>query len=283
MLAIVGPVAAPGAQFATWQDSSLRPFYAIAHRVLTIQGVRDALRNGANAIEIDMTSWRSGWWADHDGLPTSRGATAEKMFQTVAEERKAGQNVIFVWLDLKNPDYEPDPNQKTSIEGLRKLARDILQPAGVKVLYGFYKAGIGKRAYQSIRQDLNANEALDVDGEVAMAEKELRDLPRGMRVYSNGFFDLAWMFEGPFTNLKRASKSGAFGKVYGWTLANHNDKTKVDRLVNGAQVDGLIYGFKHTHYYDHADTRGAYNDIARTIQTGSRYRMATTDDNPWSV
>jgi hypothetical protein len=279
----VESVVAHGAHVPATMSLARRPFYAIAHRVLKDYGVRSALAHGANAIEIDMTAWSSGWWADHDGLPTSAGDTAEKMFQTIAEERKAGKNIIFVWLDLKNPDYEPDPNKETSIEGLRRLARDILQRVGVKVLYGFYKSTIGKRAYHSIRKGLNANEALNVDGEVAMVEKELRDLRRGQRVYSNGFFDLAMKFEGPLANLKAASKTGAFGKVFGWTLANHKDKTKVARLVNGAQVDGLIYGFKHTHYYDHADTKGALNDIMRTIQAGSRYRLANINDDPWSA
>lgn len=161
ILATTKPVAASGGQIAARQDQT-RPFYAIALRVLEESGIWDALKNGANAIEIDVTAWSSGWWADHDGLPTSAGDTAEKMFQTIAAERRAGKNIVFVWLDLKNPDYESDPNTKTSIEGLRRLARDILQPAGVKVLYGFYKSTIGKRAYKSIRSDLNEHEALNV-------------------------------------------------------------------------------------------------------------------------
>ncbi|KAI6779857.1 uncharacterized protein J7T54_001945 [Emericellopsis cladophorae] len=274
--------AAPTQVLAT-MDSARRPFFAISHRVLKDYGIRSAISHGANAIEIDMTAWSSGWWADHDGLPTSAGDTAEKMFQTVAEERQAGKNIIFVWLDLKNPDYESDANKRTSVEGLRRLAREILQPVGVKVLYGFYKSTIGKKAYYSIRGDLNPNEALNVEGDVAMVEKELQNLLQGQRVYSNGFFDLAMKFESPLSNLKAASESGHFGKVFGWTLANHNDKSKVTRLLNDAHVDGLIYGFKHTHYYDDTDTKTALNDIIRTIQTGDRYRLANINDNPWSA
>lgn len=108
-------------------------------------------------------------------------------------------------------------------------------------------------------------------------------MPRGKRVYSKGFFDLALKFEGPFENLNKASKSGAFRKVFGWTLANHSDKTKVARLINDAKVDGLIYGFKHTHYYDHKNTRGALEDTSRAIRASAGYRMADTSDNPWSV
>jgi sphingomyelin phosphodiesterase D len=269
-------------QVPATMDSARRPFFAIAHRVLKDYGIRSALSHGANAIEIDMTAFSSGWWAKHDFF-SKAGDSAEKMFQTVAEERQAGKNIIFVWLDLKNPDYEPDASKRASVEGLRRLAREILQPVGVKVLYGFYKSTTGKRAYDSIRGGLNANEALNVDGGVAMVEKELQSLPRGQRVYSNGFFDLATMFEGPLANLTAASKSGSFGKVFGWTLANHNDKTKVARLVNDAHVDGLIYGFKHTHYYDDKDTKAAFDDIIRTLQAGDRYRLANINDDPWST
>lgn len=46
-----------------------------------------------------------------------------------------------------------------------------------------------------------------MDGELAMVEKELHDLCRGQRVYSNSFFDLAMRFEGPLANLKAASKT----------------------------------------------------------------------------
>lgn len=270
-------------QLPATMDSARRPFFAIAHRVLSDYGIRAALSHRANAIEIDMTAWPGGWWADHDGLPTSAGDTAEKMFQNIAEERKAGKNIIFVWLDLKNPDYEPNAGRRTSVEGLRRLAREILQPVGVKVVYGFYKSTIGKRAYESIRGGLNANEGLNVDGVVTMVEKELQSLPRGQRVYSNGFFDLVLKFDGPLANLTAASKSGSFGKVFGWTLANHNDKTKVARLVNNAHVDGLMYGFKHTEYYDDPETRAAFADIIRTIQAGDRYRLANINDDPWSA
>ncbi|EFZ03387.1 phospholipase D [Metarhizium robertsii ARSEF 23] len=183
-------VAASGEQIAASKDQT-RPFYAISHQVLQKSGVRDALKNGANATEIDVTAWSSGWWADHDGLPTRAGDTAEKMFQTIAAERRAGTILSFI---------------NTSIKGLRELARDILQPAGVKVLYGLYKSTIGKRAYKSIRSDLNEHEALNVDAEVAVSERELAYLPRGKRVYSNGCFDLALELEGPFENLSKASK-----------------------------------------------------------------------------
>ncbi|KAL9032078.1 MAG: hypothetical protein Q9214_008120, partial [Letrouitia sp. 1 TL-2023] len=145
--------------------SHRRPLYVIAHKVLTENGVDVALKHGANALEMDMTAWNEGWWADHDHKPHSRHRDARDLFKHVAKRRKEGQNIQFVWLDIKNPDYCDLDDKKwvvCSIKGLRKLAREILEPAGVKVLYGFMKSG--RKAFKHVRDHLNANEAINYDG-----------------------------------------------------------------------------------------------------------------------
>ncbi|KJK64242.1 hypothetical protein P875_00138324 [Aspergillus parasiticus SU-1] len=56
-------------------NAARKPVFAIAHRVLTIQGMKDAVAHGVNALEIDMRGWsswgRKGWYCDHDGTITS--------------------------------------------------------------------------------------------------------------------------------------------------------------------------------------------------------------------
>ena len=269
-----------------------KPFYAIAHRVLMSKHVADALDNGANALEIDMTAWRKGWWADHDGIPTSWGSTAEAMFRTIADARRAGRNIIFVWLDIKNPNgFGPD-NPAACIEALRDLARLHLEPAGVRVLYGFYhKPDVSSRAYDVIYRGLNANEAMAVDGPARFADRVFHahgPANVSQRVMSNGYFNPGLNFGNCrgagaqiCPQLRIAAESGSFGKVFGWTVANHNAKQAVPMMAD-AHVDGLIYGFVQTHYYDDPATRGAFRIISAWLDQHADQRyLATVDDSPW--
>ncbi|KIM32612.1 hypothetical protein M408DRAFT_62247 [Serendipita vermifera MAFF 305830] len=268
-----------------------RPFYMIAHRVLTVEGVKIALAHGANALEIDMTAWKKGWWADHDGTPTSAGDTARAMFEAIKQHRTVGRTVTFVWLDIKNPDWcDPaDSNWKhCSITGLRDLAREILEPAGVRVLYGFYKVG---RAYNLIRGDMNSMEAINLNGKAKDIKDEFVNngpADKSKRVMSYGYYNLPFQFgncrEANFntcTELRQAVESDAFGKVFGWTSAK-GQAWYVDKLLGEAGIDGLIYGLKVTAYNNDADARAAFADIWKWLwEHKDRRYPAGQNDNPW--
>ncbi|OAQ60077.1 phospholipase D [Purpureocillium lilacinum] len=255
-------------------------------------GVRDALEHGANALEIDVTAWKQGWWADHDGTLTSYGDAVETIFRTIANERRLGKNVIFVWLDIKNPDEFDASNRQASIEALQSLAREHLEQAGVRVLYGFSgESAVRGRAYGVIRQGLNDYEAIAVDGDSNFASKSFEALgPANIaqRVMSKGLFnptlnfgDCASQTSGICPQLRIAAGSGSFGKVFGWTIAKYN-MNQAAQLMSDAHADGLIYGFVATHYYDHADTRKAFRILQDWLdKNGEKRHLATISDKPW--
>ncbi|KAL8765860.1 MAG: hypothetical protein Q9203_006271 [Teloschistes exilis] len=218
-----------------------RPFYVIAHRVLTSGEIDDALRDGANAVEIDMTAYKEGWWADHDHAANSWGDSALDIFHHIAQERQNGKSITFFWLDIKSPDWcDPDDPkwQHCSVGGLRDLARQILQPVGVRVLYG-YILGANSKTYTFIRDGLNSNEAIKLD----------------------------------------AVGTGKFGKVFGWT-ATVGQGDYVAKELDIAGVDGIIYGFKASNYDDTTDTRAAVNDIIGWVKNHSDRRFIATNNNP---
>lgn len=264
-----------------------KPFYAIAHRVLTVQGVKDAASHGANAIEIDFQPWPSGWWADHDGTQTSAGGTARDVLQAVADQRRAGKPVTFVWFDIKSADWcnADDPQWvHCSVTALRDLAREILQPVGVRALYGFYGTTYKYNTYSRIANNLNSNEAVNLDGNLAWAQQGFDSSGPGAnsrRVYSWGDPNIRNGFESRVADLKQAASSGKFAKVFSWTSAS-GDSAYVKRLVNEIKVDGIIYGYSGSNYDNSASVRTALNDVTSAVQASSgQYYLATTASNPW--
>ncbi|KAL8772654.1 MAG: hypothetical protein Q9209_002315 [Squamulea sp. 1 TL-2023] len=270
-----------------------RPVYLIAHRVLTSRGVDHALRNGANAIEMDMTAFKEGWWADHDHVENSWGDSAEDLFNKIAKERRYGNSITFVWLDIKNPDeYDPnDPErQHSSVRGLQDLARHILQPVGVRVLYG-YVLGANSKTYPFIRDRLNSNEAINLDGNPKEALERFESkgpTDKSRRVSSYG--DIKFSFEfgdckeesyNTCTELRQAVDSEKFGMVFGWT-STKGDGEYVKKELETAGVDGIIYGLGTADYVDGADTRAAAIDIMDWVKSHSDQRfIATNKDIPW--
>ncbi|OAQ58551.1 phospholipase D [Pochonia chlamydosporia 170] len=271
-----------------------RPFYAIAHRVLTLRGLDDALAQGANAVEIDVTSWPTGWWADHDSTGRSARETLERMFQVAAGRRREGKNLAFIWLDIKSPNkcnpWDPKVNH-CSIVGLQEMARRLLQPAGIRVLYGFYGSAAFGVGFDYIRGRLNHNEALNLNGgsgEIIGRFKSSNFHNVRQRVLSYGSNELPKEFGTCYeptyktcTELRQAVNSRQFGKVFGWTVTA-NQWTYAGRLMNDAHVDGVIYGPANSDFYNTDITRTAFRDVRDWVnkKRDSRY-MASARDAPW--
>lgn len=300
--AAAGP--APGAA-ASGKERSERPVWAIAHRVLTVGGVDKALEHGANAMEIDATAWKKGWWADHDGLPTSAGNTMAEMFDRIAQQRRAGKNVGFVWLDIKNPDYcdSGDPKWRhCSTAALRDLARAKLESAGVRVLYGFYGTA-GKAGWKDVAGGLNHLEGVDISGDSAEVARQYDEfggsVAHSQRVMDKGLFNLSLptvlgKVEEQLRLSARARDRGDLARVFGWTAAAGDDGAARSLLdPAGGDADGLIYGHRASCYpdgvsgtggcgTDESSARRAIGHIHDVVQAhGGTRRMATTDDVPF--
>lgn len=263
----------------------------IAHRVLTVKGVEDAIKTGANALEMDMTAFTEGWWADHDHTANSWGDSTKDLFHKIADERNGGADITFVWLDIKNPDWCDPSDPKwydCSVGGLRDLARDVLQPAGVRVLYG-YVLSANSKTYAYIRDDLNSNEAINLDGNPKKALERFESggpADKSKRVSSYGDDDISFEFgtcqEDSYntcTELRQAVNTGKFGKVFGWT-STAGDGDYVDKELGTAGVDGMIYGYAGKNFDDGEDTQAAAFDIRAWAKMHSDRRSIATKSNP---
>ncbi|CAJ0551428.1 Ff.00g113580.m01.CDS01 [Fusarium sp. VM40] len=307
-LALAGPVAFPeqGGVLSTRQSSndafddtvselnargSKKPFYAIAHRCNDIGAIQRAVNDGANAIEMDLFSeGQDGWWASHDG-PSKNGNRAKAMFDTIAGHRKAGKPITFVWLDLKNPDA-CDPAKPAewgcSIAALRDMARQVLEPQSVRVLYGFYENEHGN-AYRLLRSGLTGNEALNVDGRAAPLQQffnangpssiQKRVASYGWMRLGEGFGDCTEPGDAHLTctQLRQEVASGKFGKVFSWTAVV--DQVQLVQKLMGAGIDGIIYGLDGYPYGGSATQTLA--QIRSSLAQNGGYKYADINDNPW--
>ncbi|KAL9000019.1 MAG: hypothetical protein Q9169_001264 [Polycauliona sp. 2 TL-2023] len=285
------PVSEDGPTFHSHeaQAPAPRPFYLIAHRVLTSKGVDAALRNGANALEIDMMPYKEGWWADHDHGNNTRGDPARDIFNKIAAERRKGQHITFVWLDIKKPD-RCDPNDqemkdKCSVRLLRQLARDILQKADIRVMYG-YIIMANSTSYPFIRDGLNSNEAINLDGNPKEALQRFESggpKDKRQRVSSYGNTELPQNFgnckeeqNNTCTELRQAVDSAKFGKVFGWvSTIGQGDYVRKELEIAG--VDGMIYGLKNADYADVEGTRAAAKDLYDWVNDHPASKLSNYD------
>ncbi|MFH9421467.1 phospholipase [Streptomyces sp. NPDC017529] len=241
-----------------------RPTYAIAHRVLTADGVDTALRHGANAVEIDATAWKKGWWADHDGTLTSTGDPMETMLKRIAQRRAEGRNVNFVWLDIKNPDHCRSDDAKwrhCSVAALRDLARRTVEKQGVRVLYGFYGTEGGTGWKDVASGGLRPVEGVGLSGNAEDVAKTFADhgshIPEHHRVMDKGLFSIPLDVRRIASELRAGSKARdreELASTAGWTVGKGDGKY-VGKLLapyaaGGADADGLIYGSRAACYPD---------------------------------
>lgn len=201
----------------------------------------------------------------------------------------AGQSptVGFVWLDIKNPDYCGLDDPVCGIKVLRDTARRILEPKGIRVMYGFYGDILDGKAYPLLRDGLTQYEAINVDGPTSDVAAAFTDGPggKGQKVMSYGQFDIKVGFGdckndgGRCAELKKGAGSGEYGKVFGWTVLDGRKK-EVDQLLGETQVDGLIYGYSFADYDEGA--KKAQVDMKKWIEQNPEKRyVATGGTLPW--
>jgi hypothetical protein len=257
-----------------------RPIYAIAHRVNTLDGVRDALNHGANSIEVDVCPWwnPNEWRAWHDCSSAGnsrRGPSLDSMFDRIVAEAHAGRKLALVWLDIKAPNYcGKEQNRACSVAGLHDKAQK-LTAAGIQVLYGFYEYhggdDVGGRGWQSLKNQLGPLEGITTTGSLATVQKAYSShgagLPVGRRVMDSGDSDISRRFGNcteasgyTCVGLKMAGKyrdAGHLAATLSWTTT-YNDPWYVDKLLGDADVDGIIAGY------------GAFNgECGSTTRAGS--------------
>ncbi|MFD7236837.1 phospholipase [Streptomyces syringium] len=308
MAALCGIVAATalGTTQAAAADQR-QAIYAIAHRVNTLDGVDAAISHGANAIEIDVCAWwnPNEWRSWHDCSSAGdnrRGPSFDSMIDRIVSHAGAGRRLGLVWLDIKDPNYCGEAqNRGCSVAGLRDKAQR-LTAAGIQVLYGFYEyhggstPDVGGRGWKSLEGRLGSLEGITTTGTRDQVRNAFNrsgpGFPVGRRVMDygdgnlpNGFGNCTEAGRSTCAELKKGAGDRAAGQLaatLSWT-ATYNDPWYVDKLLVEARVDGIIAGygnFTGEHEYDNGwQCANAINLVRDWVNRhSSTHRMATSGD-----
>ncbi|KJS53171.1 phospholipase D [Streptomyces rubellomurinus subsp. indigoferus] len=283
------------------------PVYAIAHRVDTLDGVDAALSHGANGIEIDVCAWwnPNEWRAYHDCSSAGDnrlGPSFDSMIDRIVSNAHAGRRLSLVWLDIKDPNYcGEQQNRGCSVAGLHDKAQR-LTAAGIQVLYGFYEyhggstPDVGGRGWKSLEGKLGSLEGMTTTGtrdQVRSAfDRSGSGIPAGHRAMDYGDTDITKGFGNcteatwnTCAELKKGADDRAGGRLaatLSWTTT-YNDPWYVDKLLGDAKVDGIIAGygaFTGVREYDNSwQCANAVNLVRDWVNRhGATHRMATSGD-----
>lgn len=305
--------AAPG---ALKPRGDQKPIFSIAHKILTVAQLEDALYDGANAIEVDLTAWREGdkgkgdkgaeasmWWMDHNGDGIEFGDPADVLLEAIGEKAGGQDGISFVMFDIKTPNHcEPD-EEGCGMETLVKMARDFVTSKGIRVVYGITTpddaSGTG---FEYITQNLDDDTAVRITGkteDVLDAYEDYgQDIPESKRIidYGNAYLNAK---DGPpefgdcesdegddlcplLVRAVKARDDGLLGKVFAWTVGSSDgDGDKVNSLLDKG-IDGLVYGYGMAEYEDSEGTLTALGHINGWVGDHTDTAVhATQDDSPW--
>ncbi|MET8751944.1 phospholipase [Streptomyces sp. NPDC004667] len=302
---IVG-IATLGATPAAAADQR-HPIYAIAHRVDTLAGVDAALKHGANGIEMDVCAWwnPNEWRAYHDCSSAGDnrlGPGFDSMVDRILSNANAGRRLSLVWLDIKDPNYcGEQENRGCSVAGLRDKAQR-LTAAGIQVLYGFYEyhggstPDVGGRGWKSLEGRLGSLEGITSTGTRDQVQGAFNrsgsGFPAGRRVMDYGDSDITKGFgnctEASYNTCAELKKgagdrdAGRLAATLSWTTT-YNDPWYVDKLLGDGRVDGIIAGYGAftgvREYDDSWQCANAVNLVRDWVNHhGGTHRMATSGD-----
>ncbi|GAA2750771.1 phospholipase [Kitasatospora cinereorecta] len=307
LFGIIGATAVAAPPAAAAAADQRHAIYAIAHRVDTLGGIDAALDHGANGIEIDVCAWwnPNEWRAYHDCSSAGDnrlGPGFDSMIDRIVSNAHAGRRLALVWLDIKDPNYcGEQQNRGCSVAGLRDKAQR-LTAAGIQVLYGFfeYQGGstpdVGGRGWQSLEGRLGPLEGITTTGTRDQAQGAFNrsgtGFPAGHRAMDYGDSDITKGFgnctEAGYNTCAELKKgaadrdAGRLAAALSWTTT-YNDPWYVDKLLGEGRVDGIIAGygaFTGVREYDSGwQCANAVNLVRDWVNRhSSTHRMATGAD-----
>ena len=235
-------------------EPAKRPFYLVAHRINDPDGIGDAVRAGANAIECDVRENV----VDHDGsFPWSTKLT--RWLDAAAVAARDLPSLALLYFDVKEP---------SALSVIVDKVRSKI-PEQFNVLYSIARFD-DRHRFSSIVTSLRSHEGIAIDqhDDPDAVANYFASIGAQRCWYGNGIFVAGppWTLPGIEQSIRRAvsirDSTNRLAKVVVWTLE------KGDSMSNfiGIGVDAILVA------------RHAIPTLSSALQASSSARIARRDD-----
>lgn len=245
-----------------------RPLYVIAHRINSPAWIDEALKSGANGLEIDLRYKASTkeWFVDHDVILPTSVKLADWLEAAVKAEKKYGKQWAVLFLDIKTAEAQDE---------LRKLIRAKL-PANLPLVFGC--ADYAKRdTLLPVFKNGSRLDGFSIDiSDGDPTPQQVNDF------YSKNSIATGWYGTGLFVGgvgskidsslidaVKRRDQKKEFKKVYTWTVEK---ESTMDYYFRELKVDGMLVNLKFGSL--------GQDRIPTAVTVAKKYGVLATRDTP---
>lgn len=248
-----------------------RPFYVCGHNPNTIAEVKEALAQGANAVEPDINVYKdgSGRLCISHGEGDEDAPSLEQYLKDLHTVAVANPQLAFVIFDCKPGSVSPE-NGRAILAAIRKHLTYDLKISFVISVAKFESV----RMFDLIKDDLRPNEGVMIDEEndpVAVSN-HFTKLGITNHGFGNGISILSCGILAPNArpSLEHACGMRAAGRkprfIYAWTINCVDLEQEYMRIG----VDGFV-----------TDDVAEVRSVMREPEFAKLVRLATRDDNPF--
>ncbi len=246
---------------------SARPFYVVAHRCNSTDAVKNAIADGANAIECDIRYYDSPKYflVSHDKSVTPEADALIPYLDRMSVVLKAKPAVALVIFDCKD---QPENQFLTLLKLVRKHLTDQV-PVNVLFSISSYDDRAFFNPLKGFAMASNEGVGIDEDNDSKRVSEFFQELGIAQHTYGNGIYAYGIGPNVPHTVMNavaRRARGGHLKMVYVWTLQDSDSMRNYMRMG----VDGIL-----------VNNPATLREVLNEKEFSGNLRLATRTDRPF--
>jgi len=250
-----------------------RPIYLFSHRANDIDDISDSIRNGGNAIEIDLQFCGSaGWKVNHNHC---RGSVTLQNWLRSFSTNVRKRQIAALNFDIKADVSEANAGAMRNLVQIARasLGRDLL------IIYSVGSWG-NRQLLQHIMLSLRSNEAVNIDASSGRTAQQKIDFFTSNNV-NNAFYadgSSGRIVRSAWANIRLARDNRDTQRdvkmVYSWTFMK---KRSIRKMLIRERLDGLLVNDPSIYSVRRA-IDGMSNALEVVSENPNTIRLATRND-----